>query len=136
VGGHERGAAGGANGSEAQPPMVERGREHATDLGIEANGAAGNVRRTPVTLPGRLPHLPPSHERLVGTARTGHAAPDELRAEEPSHKDSVQNGRFSDTPPPIGLDLKTVASHKTGSETADFETARWSSAALEKSPLT
>ena len=40
VGGHERDAAGAANGSEAQPPMVEREREHATVLRVEANGAA------------------------------------------------------------------------------------------------
>jgi hypothetical protein len=61
--------------------MVEREREHATGLRVEANRPAGNVRRTSVTLPGRLPHLAPSHERLVGTARTGYAVPNEQQAE-------------------------------------------------------
>ena len=77
VGGHERDAAGAANGSEAQPSMVEREREHSTDLSVTPNGVAGCVRRTPVTLPGRLPYLTPNHEQLVGTARTGYAVPNE-----------------------------------------------------------
>jgi len=55
--------------------MVEREREHATGLRDEAGGAAGNVRRTPVTLPGQLPFLELKHEvvRRHRTDRVGGA---------------------------------------------------------------
>jgi hypothetical protein len=71
VGGHERDAAGAANGSEAHHLMVEREREDARGLRVVATGTAGTVRRTPVRLPALLPYLAPSEDRLVGPAHTG-----------------------------------------------------------------
>ena len=90
--------------------MVEREREHAAGLLVEENGAARTVRGTPVTLPGRLPYLASSDERLVGTARTGYAVPTERRADKPSIK--------------------------TGSETVVFRTSRAELSGPSKHPLT
>jgi hypothetical protein len=51
AGGHERDAAGAANGSEAPSLMVEREREGATSLRLRINDVAAKIGRMPARLP-------------------------------------------------------------------------------------
>jgi hypothetical protein len=54
VGGHERDAAGAANGSEAQSLLVERERERTALARVRVNEVACKVARMPPRLPGPL----------------------------------------------------------------------------------